>query len=110
MDITKIGHLLKIFEIGRAYVVGRAIGSITVCLTLATYLTLMGFSFGVFEIVGLIVLINIFIFVSGYFWIKFGLLDAETYSRNLNNPQNIEILRRVKKIEEHIISKCDNEE
>jgi len=102
MKFEKFGHALKIFETGRIYVVGRFTGVLSLVLLFATYLGVTGIEFGFVEIIVLFIALNVMIFISGYVWIKLGLLDSENSSRIMHNPQTIETLEIVRKLERRL--------
>lgn len=103
----KYGHLVKYFDSGRNYLFGRLYSPFQLMLTLATYLTVIGITVDVPQIVLFSIALAILMGVAGYYYSKTGLFSSEISARNVETPEvmenliktreSLEILRRIEK-------------
>lgn len=96
------GDIMKIYTSGYNFILGRFYGIINLAMLASTYFIVKGFEVGFVEtiIVGFLALI--IIMVTGWVYLKLGLVKAETKSNFLENPQQMEMFYRLKRIEEKL--------
>jgi hypothetical protein len=99
MKHTRFGHWLKIFDVGRNNVIGRAQGIFSFALQIATYVAVIGITADLTTLIFLIILMGVSTMVTGLVWVRTGVFDSENSSKNLNNPEIMEILKKVEIIE-----------
>ena len=92
----------KIWSAGYGLVVSKFYGVVNLGLLISTYLMVKGFEVNFIETIIIGVLGVSFIFVTGLFVVKFGLLKAETSSNFVENPYLFEMYERLKRIEEKL--------
>jgi len=106
----QIGHLIKLFEFGKNNSIGRFQSIVSLILLGSSFLILKGYdiSFEMMFLFGAVSLIWVISF--GYFWTKKGYHNAMTSSKNLNNPEIMEIvyntrnaLKRLDELEKRMV-------
>ena len=102
------GDTLKIYTSGYNFILGRFYGIVNLAMLASTYLIVQGYEidFLTTTLVGIVAIIVIMI--TGYVYLKLGLVKAESKSNFVENPQNMEMLTRIRRIEE-ILIKLEND-
>lgn len=93
-----IGKTMSYLEVGRSQVIGRIIGVVQLLLSFLIYLKIDGQSFSI----EFLALLSFFLFVSlilsGWAYMKLGLLGVEIQHRNRHSPEIMETLESVREI------------
>lgn len=96
--------VMKYYGTGYGSLLGRFSGIINLALLASTYLLVKGFELSFTESVFAGVGILVFILISGYLYVKLGLLKAESASTFIENPQQFEMYQSVLRIEKKLDS------
>lgn len=96
------GWSCKTWNAGYGLVISKFYGVINLGLLISTYLMVKGFEISLTETIIIGVTGVGFIFLTGLFVVKFGLLKAEASSNFVENPQLFEMYERLKRIEEKL--------
>ena len=96
------GDVMKIYTSGYNFVLGRFYGIVNLALLASTFLMVKGIDVGFTETIAVGVLAVIGLMVVGWFYLKLGLVKAESQSNFVENPQNMEMLYRLRRIEEKL--------
>jgi len=92
------GELMKIWGCGYGAVLGRFQGIINIALIGSTYLLAKGFELSFLETIGFGLAIIIFIFVSGFLYLKMDLQKAEYSSNIKEQPELKEMYDKINEI------------
>lgn len=92
------GQFVKYVENGKGKILGRFYGVVTFVLLASTYLIVSGEKISPWEIFVYSFWFLIVLTILGYFYSKFGLLEAEQSALNIESPELMEIRADVKAI------------
>lgn len=96
------GDIMKIYTSGYNFVLGRFYGIVNLALLSSTFLMVKGIDIGFIETVLVGVVSIIGLMLVGVVYLRLGLVKAEAQSNFLENPQNMEMLVRIRRIEEKL--------
>lgn len=105
--------IMKYYGTGYGAILGRFSGIINLALLGSTYLLVKGFELSFMQSIVVGIALLVFILISGYVYIKLGMLKAETASIFLENPQQVEMYHQLQRIEaklDKILPKEESEE
>ena len=81
----KLIYLIKYYDVGRTSVVGRVTGTVSVVLSVFTFLKVYNIAFSKIQMIFLGGLVAFFMLISGYIYVKLGLYEKEIdFSINQN--------------------------
>ena len=97
--MTLFGNIAMIWQTGLEKVTGKISGIISLVLIASTFLTVNGTKVTLINGILLFMGITILVLIGGYTYTKLGLLNKENERTGKENPQLMEILEIIKKIE-----------
>lgn len=103
----KYGELVKYVENGKGKILGRVYGVMTFVLIGSTYLSVSGTQIGLFEVVVWTGLLLVVFTILGYFYSKFGLLEAEQSALNLESPELMQINGWMRELRDSMNARLD---
>ena len=99
---TTYGNIMKIYSCGYNFILGRFYGIINLSITVSTLLTVKGMEVGFSDTIILLGVALTGIMIFGLFFVKAGLMKAEAQANFIENPQQMEILSRIRRIEDKL--------
>ena len=102
------GDTIKIYTSGYNFILGRFYGIVNLAMLASTYFIVKGYEVGFAETIIVGILAFAFIMFTGFVYLKLGLVKAESQSNFVENPQYVEMLARIRRIEEKLDKLGDN--
>lgn len=100
-----IGKTMSYLEVGRNQVIGRVMGVAQLMLTFIIYLKVDGKDFELPVLAGAMVFLFFLLTVSGWIYMKLGLLEIEIQHRNRHSPELMQTISLLKEIKQEIQKK-----